>query len=112
MTEEDNSQRYAKRVAINGEFGAMTKSIGEYVSDISRTGVFIRTDKPLPIGTYVELNFSVIDDDIHVLEGVGKVMRVVTAEESDAPGMGLVFLNLTPESEQVLNELVAKRGEE
>ena len=55
---------------------------------------------------------SVIDDDIHVLEGVGKVMRVVTAEESDAPGMGLVFLNLTPESEQVLNELVAKRGED
>ena len=111
MTEE-NSQRYAKRVAINGEFGALNQSIGEYVSDISRTGIFIRTDKPLPIGTYVELNFSVIDDDIHVLEGVGKVMRVVTAEESDTPGMGLVFLDLTPESQKVLNELVAKREQE
>lgn len=106
---EDNSQRYAKRVAINGEFGAIDQSIGEYVSDISRTGVFIRTEKPLPVGTYVELNFSVIDDDIYVLEGVGKVMRVVSAQESDSPGMGLVFLDLTPESQKVLNELVAKR---
>lgn len=106
---DDNSRRDEKRVAINREFGALDQSIGEYVSDISRTGVFIRTDKPLPVGTYVELNFSVIDDDIHVLEGVGKVMRVVSVEESDNPGMGLVFLDLTPESQDVLNELVAKK---
>ena len=88
----------------------MEQAIGEYVTDISRTGVFIRTDTPLPIGTYVELKFSVVDDDLHVLEGVGKVMRVVTAEESDKPGMGLVFLDLTPDSQRVLNNLVEKKA--
>jgi len=36
-------------------------------------------------------------------------MRVVSAEESDNPGMGLVFLDLTPKSQEVLNELVAKK---
>ena len=108
----DDSRRYAKRVAINKEFGALSQSIGEYVTNISQTGVFIRTDNPLPIGTYVELNFSVIDEDIHVLEGVGKVMRVVSPDESDHPGMGLVFLDLTPESQKVLEELVGKHTKE
>lgn len=106
----DDTKRGAKRITINGEFGGMEQAIGEYVTDISRTGVFIRTDTPLPIGTYVELKFSVVDDDLHVLEGVGKVMRVVTAEESDKPGMGLVFLDLTPDSQRVLNNLVEKKA--
>tara|TARA_B100000683_G_scaffold188461_2_gene181715 strand:- start:381 stop:713 length:333 start_codon:yes stop_codon:yes gene_type:complete len=105
----DDTRRGAKRVSINREFGIMDDSIGEYVTDISRTGVFIRTDNPLPIGTYVELKFSVVDDDLHVLEGVGKVMRVAKPENSDRPGMGLVFLDLTPESQKVLNALVEKR---
>ena len=108
----DDTRRHAKRVSINREFSAMDESIGEYVTDVSRTGIFIRTENPLPIGTYVELNFSVIDDDIYVLEGVGKVMRVALPKDSNKPGMGLVFLDLTPESQKVLNALVEKRSQE
>ena len=85
----DDGGRREERVTINKEFESFDAFIQEYVTNISRTGVFIRAQKPLPVGTRVNLRFTVIMEDIETIEGVGEVVRV----EKD--GMGVVFRELS-----------------
>jgi hypothetical protein len=71
----DSDKRAGERVTINKEFESFDAFIQEYVTNISRTGVFIKSQQPLPIGTRVNLRFTVIMDDIETIEGVGEVFR-------------------------------------
>jgi uncharacterized protein (TIGR02266 family) len=101
------SGRNEPRVTINKEFDSFDQFIQEYVTNISRSGVFIKTKQPLPVGTTVNLRFTVIMNDIESIEGEGEVVRV----ETDPPGMGVVFRNLTPSSETLIEKLLtAKHG--
>lgn len=103
MTE---SHREEKRVTINKEFESFDAFIHEYVTNISRSGVFIRSKSPLPIGTQVNLKFTVIMDDLEMIEGTGEVVRV----ENDPPGMGVVFTQLTAYSQQLISRLLTRTG--
>lgn len=102
----DNKRRH-ERLLINEEFGSIDDFIAEYVSDISRGGVFIRSKQPLPVGTKVNLKFSVILEDFHTIEGEGEVVRVV--DDAEPHGMGVVFTELTDESRAIIEELVRRR---
>src|SRR5689334_15055068 len=82
-----DSDRREVRVTINKEFESFDQFIQEYVTNISRTGVFIKSKTPLPVGTSVNLRFTVIMDDIETIEGLGEVVRV----NDNPPGMGVVF---------------------
>lgn len=97
-----SSDRREERVTINKEFESFDQFIQEYVTNISRSGAFIRTDHPLPIGTEVNLRFTVIMDDIESIEGLGRVVRV----EQNPPGMGVVFLELSKYSAQLIEKLL------
>lgn len=104
----DNKRRH-ERLLINEEFSSIDDFIAEYVSDISRGGVFIRSKQPLPVGTKVNLKFSVILDDFHTVEGEGEVVRVV--DDGENIGMGVVFTELTEGSRAIIEELVKRREE-
>lgn len=110
MTDDDKYRRKAERVVINHEFRSIEEFITEYVSDISRTGVFIRTDDPLPPGTKVDLRFTIIDEDFEVIEGVGQVVRVVAVGGNAVPGMGVSFIELTPASRSLVDRVMQKRA--
>jgi uncharacterized protein (TIGR02266 family) len=105
-----SSRRQADRVQVNHEFHSIEEFITEYVSDISRTGVFIRSDDPLPAGTKVDLKFTVIDVDFETIEGVGEVTRVVPPGGAEPPGMGVVFVELTKSSQSLVERLLIRRG--
>ena len=94
--------RQDARLTINKEFDSFDQFIQEYVTNISRTGVFIKTKQPLPIGTVVNLRFSVIMDDVESIEGEGEVVRV----ETDPPGMGVVFRTLSSYSQGLIEKLL------
>ena len=98
------SDREEERLTINKEFDSFDQFIAEYVTNISRSGVFIKTRAPLPIGTTVNLRFTVIMDDIESIEGEGVVVRV----ESDPPGMGVVFKELNSYSRNLINKLLTQ----
>jgi len=102
MSEDVNDQdlRSAERVTINKEFESFDAFIQEYVTNISRSGVFIRSKTPLPVGTKVNLRFTVIMDDIETIEGTGEVVRV------DETGMGVVFRDLTGYSKTLIEKLL------
>jgi len=97
------SKRSDERITINKEFESFDAFIQEYVTNISRTGVFIRAQEPLPVGTQVNLHFTVIMDAVETIEGVGEVVRV----EKD--GMGVVFRELSAYSKDLLDKLLIQR---
>ena len=102
---EDN-KREGERVTINKEFESFDAFIQEYVTNISRTGVFIKSLTPLAIGTRVNLRFTVIMDDIETIEGIGEVVRV----EKDPAGMGVVFRELNGYSKDLIEKLLVQRA--
>ena len=103
-----DSGRQNERVTINKEFDSFDQFIQEYVTNISRSGVFIKTREPLPIGTEVNLRFTVIMDDIETIEGIGTVVRV----DADPPGMGVVFKQLSNYSQKLIEKLLTAKSQQ
>jgi Tfp pilus assembly protein PilZ len=101
---DDADKRTGDRVTINKEFESFDAFIQEYVTNISRTGVFIKSQTPLTVGTRVNLRFTVIMDEIETIEGVGEVVRV----ENDPSGMGVVFRELSTYSKGLIEKLLVQ----
>jgi uncharacterized protein (TIGR02266 family) len=99
------SGRLEQRLTINKEFDSFDQFIQEYVTNISQSGVFIKTKTPLAVGTEVDLRFTVIMDDIETIEGIGEVVRV----QDDPPGMGVVFRELSSYSQDLIAKLLVQR---
>src|ERR1700733_14698369 len=104
-TDDQDAKPRDERVTINKEFESYDAFINEYVTNISRTGVFVRSKMPLPVGTKVNLRFTVIMDDIETIEGLGEVVRV----HDDPPGMGLVFTELSGYSKTLIEKLLTSQ---
>ena len=102
----DKDQRNDLRITINKEFESFDAFIQEYVTNISRSGVFVKSKQPLPVGTKVNLKFTVIMEDVETIEGVGEVVRV----DSDPSGMGVVFRELSAYSKNLLERLLTAPG--
>ena len=105
-----SQRRGATRVRVNREFDSIDEFISEYVSDISQSGVFIRSDDPLPKGTKVDLRFTVIDEDMETIAGIGEVTRVVLPGGEQPSGMGVVFLELESASQRLVERLLTRRA--
>jgi hypothetical protein len=102
MPDDDRKERRDARVTINKEFESFDAFIQEYVTNISRSGVFIKSKNPLPVGTEVNLRFTVIMEDIETVDGIGEVVRV----EENPPGMGIVFREIGAYSKALIDRLL------
>jgi hypothetical protein len=100
--QDSEGPRKQSRVTINKEFGSFDAFIQEYVTNISRSGAFVRRADPLPVGTEINLRFTVIMEDIETIEGLGRVVRV----QDDPPGMGVVFTEVSQYSQHLLERLL------
>jgi len=110
---EFDERRKDERVLaeIKLKFKSANGFIQKYAEDISKGGVFISTDKPLPFDTVVKL--VLIFPDGEELKLDGKVIYVLNQEEAKkllrSPGMGGVqFINVTPEMSKKLEEKIEK----
>ncbi|MDC0720797.1 TIGR02266 family protein [Nannocystis bainbridge] len=82
-----------------------------HITDISSMGIFISTDKPLPVGTALQLAFTPRADagqpTPQRLELTGEVMWSTTGQVApDKPGMGVRFDHAAPKTRSRLLELV------
>ena len=102
MPDDERKERRDTRVTINKEFESFDAFIQEYVTNISRSGVFIKSKNPLPVGTEVNLRFTIIMDDIETVDGIGEVVRV----EENPPGMGVVFREIGAYSKTLIDRLL------
>lgn len=92
MGELPDDRRRAERVDVNFEFRDDDDS-PTHVSNLSEYGVFVHTTRRLPLGTEVELRFTVVLEDPVVIAGRGRVVR----HQPDPMGMGFEFTQLDPE---------------
>jgi hypothetical protein len=105
MSSEDGHKPRETRVTINKDFESFDEFIREYVTNISKTGAFVKRASPLPVGTEVNLKFTVIVDGVETIEGVGKVVRV----QHDPPGMGVVFTSISQYSQHLLERMLTQQ---
>lgn len=102
----DDQRRTEDRVTINQEFESFDAFIDEYVTNLSRSGAFIKTRTPFEVGQRVNLRFTVLQDSIETIEGVGEVVRL----QDDPPGVGVIFLELSPTSPAIIDRLLARKA--
>ena len=102
--------RDSPRIIVNQEFDGIDAFVSEYVTNLSRSGVFIRSANPLPAGTQVNLKFTIILDEIESVEGIGEVVRSQSGPGKVA-GMGVVFVELTPKSERLVERIMRDYGQ-
>ncbi|MGH1346082.1 MAG: PilZ domain-containing protein [Nannocystales bacterium] len=93
MGEPPDDRRRAERVAVNFEFRG-DADMPTHVANLSEYGVFVQTDRHLPLGTVVDLRFTVVLEDPVVIEGRGRVVRY---QADPVVGMGFEFTQLDPE---------------
>ena len=76
--------------------------------NISRSGMFLASDKPGPVGSTVEFEFA-LADGLSLLKGKGEVVRIT---QSPVLGMGIRFRELDQDSRKCLESIVASNERE
>ena len=84
-----DDRRRGERLPINPEFAAQGPGL-TFVSNLSEYGVFVNTRVRLPVGTAVDLRFTVMLDDPVVIHGHGRVVH----HQDEPRGMGVSFSTL------------------
>ncbi len=111
VTDYSNSPRDSTRVPlahrIQLKFDRFSGFIGEYVSNLSPGGIFIRTESPEDPGQLLEFEFR-LGDGFELIRGRGEVVWArQVAEGTDRPkGMGVRFLELSPGSKDLIYKIV------
>jgi type IV pilus assembly protein PilZ len=103
----DKRQHSRVPVALKVSYPSKGDLQRDLVTDLSPGGLFIRTSKPLPIGTEVDLEVSISPTDPQISVR-GKVVWLRSAQ-SAGEGMGIQFTGMMG---PVLAEMVeaAKKG--
>lgn len=96
-----DDRRQSIRVNVNEEFAQIDGFLSEYVSNLSRGGLFLRCSEQLPIGTEVQLNFTLLLEDLASIRGRGAVVH----HGHGSPGLGIRFVELVPESQAIIDRL-------
>jgi uncharacterized protein (TIGR02266 family) len=108
----DAERRRAPRVLVDLEvdYAAEENYLFAYITDISATGIFVRTTTPEQPGTHLNLRFT--PDDSGPIEVEGEVIWVNPyrpgAPDNLHPGMGIRFEGLDDELRARLLELVRR----
>jgi type IV pilus assembly protein PilZ len=79
-----------------------------YITNISEMGIFVKTDKPLPVGAQLILRFaSPTSTDSFVLTGLVQWINPVRPlGDNPNPGMGIRFQELSAEDRERLVQAV------
>lgn len=117
----DRDRRAAPRVLVDLEvdYASEENYLFAYITDISATGIFVRTTSPEAPGTHLNLRFRLPvdpddepDDESEELELEGEVIWVnpYRPERPDSlhPGMGIRFVALDDPTRDRLLDLVRR----
>jgi uncharacterized protein (TIGR02266 family) len=107
-------RRSGERVSgkISVSFKRASDFFKAYIANLGEGGIFIHTTKDLPVGSILDLEFSLPESD-QVINTKGKVMWVRPQDmstEKIPPGMGIQFIDMNPNDKQLLKQYVARHG--
>lgn len=81
-------------------------SVRMFATDVSRSGAFLEWSDPPAVGTKVVLELAVLQGKAIPLQA--KVMRRVTAKPGCLPGAGVLFLDVPPPVQRIIESTLAE----
>ena len=111
---DDRRKDERRPIELKVEYQRLNTFFSDYTKNISKGGTFIKTDKPLGIGTefVFKLYVPTLEDPIQIR---GQVQWVVGEEDiargnprSNEPGMGILFVFHDPEEQHGIERTVEK----
>ena len=112
MSIADADRRRAPRVLVDLEvdYASEDNYLFAYITDISATGIFVRTTTPEQAGTRLQLRLSA--EDAGSVEVEGEVIWINPyrpgTPDNLHPGMGIRFINLDSDVRDRLFELIRR----
>lgn len=78
------------------------------IQNISEMGIFVRTEKPLPVGMQLTLRFAPSrNEEPFVLRGTVQWINALRpTNDNPNPGMGICFIDLTPADRERIVETI------
>jgi type IV pilus assembly protein PilZ len=112
---EDLRSSYRAPIRLRVDYERMNSFFADYTKNISKGGTFIKTTRPLPVGTRCQFSFTLpaLSDPL-VLEGeVTWLLSPEAAEQrKEDAGMGVRFVFADGGARREFEELVQKMMEE
>lgn len=102
------ARRQAKRVSIDVKFrgaGAGTNVTGR-ITDLSEIGLFLATQKFVPLGKEIHLEFELPTGKV---EAVGEVRWIARGQVAEQ-GLGIRFLRLSAASAHAIDQAIDRQG--
>lgn len=96
-------RRRSERFEVNAELAELEPGSVAYVGNLSEFGVFIHTRARLPVGSALDLRFTILLDDPVVISGTGRVVH----HKDEPRGMGVAFANLSAEMQLRVIDAIA-----
>ena len=106
--DKSKDRRRSLRVPMSAAFSEADPRTTTPVSDLSETGVYVHTSERLPIGSLIDLRFTVFPEEPVLFEGRGRVIR----HGDDPDGMGVEFVELDETARDVLHKILLRHEAE
>ena len=98
-------ERFETSIAV--DYASGETFLFAYLQNISEMGIFIRTDHPSSVGTRLRLRFQVEHGEPLTLDGeVTWINPLRVTGDNLNPGMGVRFIELTPDKREEVVGLV------
>jgi uncharacterized protein (TIGR02266 family) len=113
MADTRKDRRAPLSLKVRFKSATIDEFIEQYSTDISRGGTFIKSKKPMPIGTLLKFEFQ-LKDESRLIHGVGRVVWKRDPEDADddnPAGMGIKFIKMDPDSRELVQTVVQHRGD-
>jgi uncharacterized protein (TIGR02266 family) len=95
-------------MALEVEYRTSTAFLVAYSLNLSKGGIFLETDTPLPVGTSIKLRFQVHGGQ-NPIETEGAVIWVRDTTNEDGPsGMGIAFVQLESRHGAFIDSIVSR----
>jgi type IV pilus assembly protein PilZ len=90
----NTSRRAQERVEVTWDVDCRSDEtfLYAYITNVSAMGLFVRTEKPLAVGTRLELSFT--PEGVRPFRLLGEVAWLNSDAASPNPGMGVRFVDL------------------
>ncbi|MFK8001777.1 MAG: TIGR02266 family protein [Polyangiales bacterium] len=109
MADTRKDKRAPLSLKVRFKSATLDEFVEQYSYDISRGGIFIKSKKPMKVGTLLKFEFQ-LKDESSLIHGVGRVVwRRDPEEGGPAPGMGIKFIKMDPDSRAFVQKIVDER---
>lgn len=118
---EDGAKKLSKSkllkvpIRVRSQDGKFDAEYAEYVLEVDKDRVYLKTDNPYPVGTVIHLGLDLpgVDKTIHFK---GEVVRInpykPSSPEGLEPGMGIVFERVSYDQRRLINDYLDKVSSE